>query len=84
MHPSITDIALIAYFSTSGISNTKRTLLLGSRVWVQIYVARHLKDQDFCVGPAVVVELTQNRKADEMDSKLSGLTDLNLQTSFAA
>ena len=53
MHPSRTSVALVAYSSTSDISGTHGTCVLGSRAWILTYVARHLKKQEF--GLVVVV-----------------------------
>ena len=49
MHPSRTKVALVAYSSTSDVSGTYRTWILGSRAWISMYVARHQKEQEF--GP---------------------------------
>ena len=43
MHPSRTCVALVAYASTSDVADLRRGIL-GSRVCVGIYVARHLEE----------------------------------------
>ena len=46
MHTSRVSVALVACSSTSDVSGTYRTGGLGSRAWIWMYVARHLKAQE--------------------------------------
>ena len=46
MHSYRTSVALVAYSSTSDVSDTCRTGVLGSKAWIWMYVARHLKEQE--------------------------------------
>ena len=41
MHPSRTSGAPVAYSPTSDVSGTYRAVILGSRPWIQMYVAHH-------------------------------------------
>ena len=46
MHPSRTSGSTGAYSSTSDVSGTYKTGILGSRPWILKYVARHQKEQE--------------------------------------
>ena len=84
MHPSKIYVARVAYSLTSDVSGTYRTGVLGSRAWIWMYVARHLKEQELgSVRSSSRLcdrkednfsryEMTRGRKPAETNSRLSG------------
>ena len=85
MHPSRVYVALVTNSSTGDVVSRNGTGVLCSRVWIRMYVARHLEEEVYVMvwsssqrlcghdgDQFSLCELTRGKTPAEMNSRLSG------------